>query len=204
MLLRWSVPHPTATPKTLPAHSPLMSQALSLTHYPDTSYLSGRDCLEAWGLLWFWAWGVECGADDDTSPPTTTLPSPPLQGASSSCLVVVRFSVLCRITWGGDNPALVGSGAGWDRQGLRGKEMYTRCWKGEEKETDRQKSERKKGKKQRSCRKLIHSAKSSSLFCLIPQQPSDSSALSNPLSFSLSLCHSLCPPAMGLCRLQRC
>lgn len=30
---------------------------------------SRPDCLVAWKLLWFWARGEECGADDDTAPP---------------------------------------------------------------------------------------------------------------------------------------
>ncbi|KAK5903602.1 hypothetical protein CgunFtcFv8_007366 [Champsocephalus gunnari] len=56
---------------------------------------------------------------------TRTPPIPPLaldKGASSSCPVVVRFSVLFCITWGGDNPAMVGSSSGWDRQGCQGPE----------------------------------------------------------------------------------
>lgn len=103
---------------------------------------------------------MECGADDDTNRPSAP-PQPPLQGASSSCLVVVRFSVLCRITWGGDNPALVGSGAGWDRQGCQGGDVHPML-KAREKETDRRKSERKE-KKTEILQKLIHSAKKQQL-----------------------------------------
>lgn len=160
----------------------------------DTS--SGPDCPEAWRLLRFWARGVECAADDDTNPPI-----PPLaldKGASSSCPVVVRFSVLFCITWGGDNPAMVGSSSGWDRQGCQGPETWTRCWKGEWKKRQTEGKE-----KQRSCRKLIHSAKNSSLFCLIPPPSSHSSHYLTLFLPSLPSCFASLPFAVLLsCKLK--
>lgn len=143
---------------------------------------------------------MECGADDDTNRPSAP-PQPPLQGASSSCLVVVRFSVLCRITWGGDNPALVGSGAGWDRQGCQGGDVHPML-KAREKETDRRKSERKEKKNRDLAETDTFSQKAAACSILFPNPPLPqhySVFFFSPSSF----CHSLCPPALGLCRLQR-
>lgn len=77
----------------------------SLPHYLNSSVIA----LTIRGRCGFWAsevWNVVL---------TMKLPPLPLQGnsSSSSCLVVVRFSALCCITWGRVNPAVVGSGIGW-------------------------------------------------------------------------------------------
>lgn len=117
-----------------PAWPPRVTSSLA------TKIQGKPDCLEARRLLWFLGpevWNVVLTM-------TQTPPTPSLQGASSSCLVVVRFSVLCRITWGGDNPALVGSGASWDRQGCQRGDVWTPNGEGERKKKTDRGSERKK------------------------------------------------------------
>ena len=87
------------------------------------------DCLEARRPLWFWAWGVECGADDDTNhhhPPT---PPPSTRGLIQlSCcgqiLGTVAVSHGEEIIPHWSDQALAGTG-----RAVR-EEMYTRCWKG--------------------------------------------------------------------------
>lgn len=142
-------------PAWLPCHR--------LAHKPGPS---GSDCLEAWRLLWFLGprCGMWCWRWHNATPTPFPRPSP-LRGASSSCLVVVRFSVLCRITWGGDNPALAGTG-----RAVR--EMYTRCW------NTQKRRQREKCEKRRVAENGISQPITAAYFIVFPKT-FHSSALSN-------------------------
>lgn len=162
MPLRWSVdppvPHTPPTPPSLPHGSRL-----------------DLHCLEVWRPMWFEAWGLECGADDDMTPP-----SPARFQGPHSAVLLWSYSQYCSISHGEEIILR------WSDQVVTGTGRAVR------------EDVYKRGKEE-TIRKQIHSSKHSTLFGFI-LQPSHSSTSSNPLFFP---CRSLCPPASGLCCLQR-
>lgn len=128
-----------------------------------------------------WLWNVVSAMTQAKPPPPVHPASPALYEGPHPAVLLWSDSQYCAVSHGEEiilhwlDQALAGTGRGCEGGDVQPYEVR-------EKETDGQKSER-KGERENPdlAEKLIHSAKSSSLFCLIPQ-PSHSSALSNPFS----------------------
>lgn len=143
--------------------------------------------LKLWRLLWFWAWGAECCADDGTTPP----PIPPLVGPHPAVLLW-SDSQYCAVSHGEEIIPL------WSDQALAGtvrvvrEEMHRYPHVEGRGKTDWQRGKWDK-EQQKCCSKEIHSA--------CPFWFPNSPVLQHyPIPFCPS---SLCPPALGLCRSQR-
>ena len=125
--------------------------------------------------MWCWRWH---------EPPPPTHPTTLHKGPHPAVLLWSDSRYCSRITWGGDNPALVGSGAGRDGQGCQGRDVHPML-KGSERETGRNRDLAENW--------YIHPKKKkkiSSLFCL--------TSLPTLFFFLPLLCHSLCTLCFGV------
>lgn len=132
-------------PAWLPCHT--------LSHKPDPS---GSDCLEAWKLLWFWAWGVECGADDDTNPP----PPQSFKKGPRPAVLLWSDSQYCAVSHGEE---IILHWLG--QAGLSGR----RCTPNAER--DRKKGEKKKWEKGVLQKTVTLSQKQLLILCYSPKPP---------------------------------